>query len=180
MVRSETPRQKNKQSGVHIYTLQKAPTAGHMVVEGSNQLYPNMIHLFRVSFLIPPSTANAKLGYPVMNLLCAPLRLFLNQASLHRFMQIWINGPESLPDLHCEYLQHQFKHKQDSRCIDFETLFVPSRVCFSCLIKILNSSLSSECWFDFMMMNFQTGCGLLVFDSFLYSCYPSNHPSSNP
>lgn len=93
MVRNETPRQKNKQSGVHNYTLQEAPTAGHMVVEGSTQLCPNMIYLSRVSFLIPPSTAIVELGYPVTNLLSAPLRLFLNQASLHRLMQIWINGP---------------------------------------------------------------------------------------
>ena len=67
-----------------------------MIVDESNQLYPNMRHLFRVSLLILPSTVNVERGDSVINLLCSSLRLSLNQTSLDRLIPICINGPESL------------------------------------------------------------------------------------
>ena len=119
MVKNETQNLvkegKIKQSEVQNYTFKKAPTSRDvckiMVVNESNQLYPNMMHLFRVSPLIPPSSANVERGYSVINLLCSSLWSFLNQTSFDRLMRICIIGPESLSDLHCDYLLHQFKHK---------------------------------------------------------------------
>ena len=114
MVRNETrnlvKERKIKQSEVHNYTFEKAPTSGHvykiMVVDESKQLYPNVMHLFRVRILIPPSAANVERGYAVMNLLCSSLRLSLNQTTLERLMRTCINGPESLSHLYCHYLLH--------------------------------------------------------------------------
>ena len=110
------------QSEVYNYTSEKAPTSGHvykiMVVDESKQLYPNVMHLFRVRIFIPPSTANVERGYFVINLLCSSLRLSLNQATLERLMRICMSGPESLSDLYCHYVLHQFKHKRGNRRID--------------------------------------------------------------
>ena len=86
-----------------------------MSVDESKQLYPNMMHLFRNTLLISPSTANDERGYSVINLLCSSL----NHAIFDRLMRIYINGPESLSDLRCDYLLHQFKRKRDEKRIDF-------------------------------------------------------------
>ena len=88
-----------------------------MVVDENNQLYPSMMHLFRVSLLIPPSTANVERAYSVIHLLCSSLRSSFNQASLDR-LQIYISGSEPLSDLHCDYLLQQFKHKRGNKRID--------------------------------------------------------------
>ena len=126
MVKNETrnleKEEKIKQSEVHHYTSEKVPTSSDvykiMVVDENNQLYPTMIHLFRVSLLIPSSTANVERGYSVINLLCSSLRLSFNQTILDRLMRIYISGPESLSDLHCQYLLYHFKHKRGKTRID--------------------------------------------------------------
>ena len=77
MVKNETQnlvKGKIKQSEVHSYIFEKAPTSGDVYkiteVDESNEFYPNVMHLFRVSLLIPATTANAERGYSVINLLC--------------------------------------------------------------------------------------------------------------
>ena len=58
---------KIKHSKVHNYISENVITSGDVyeiiVVDGSNQLYPNMMHLCRVSLFLPPSTANVECGY---------------------------------------------------------------------------------------------------------------------
>ena len=97
---------------LHNYISEKAPTSEDvykvMVVDESNQLFSNMMHLLRVNLLIPPSTVSVERGYSVMNLLYSPIRSSLNEASLDRLMQICINCPKSLSDFHCDYLRYDF------------------------------------------------------------------------
>ena len=77
MVKNETQnlvKGKIKQSKVHSYIFENVPTSGDVYkiteVDESNEFYPNMMHLFRVSLLIPATTANVERGYSVINLLC--------------------------------------------------------------------------------------------------------------
>lgn len=76
------------------------------------------MHLFRISLLIPPSTANVERGFSVMNLLCTPLRSSLSENSLDRLMRICINGPETLSEEQLEELVDDFKKKRDNRRLD--------------------------------------------------------------
>ena len=82
-------RGENKAVRTKYYTSEKAPTSGDvykiMAVDENNQLCHNMMHMFRVSLLIPPSTANVERGYSVINLFSS-LGSSLNQASFDRLM----------------------------------------------------------------------------------------------
>ena len=68
-----------------------------MCKQGCLLHYPNLMRLFCLALLIPPSTSNVEKGFSAMNLLCSPLRT-LNEDSLVRFMPINLNGPAKLDD----------------------------------------------------------------------------------
>ena len=89
-----------------------------IVMDESSPLFRNMMHLYQISLLIPPSTANVERGFSVMNLLCTPLHSSLNKNSLDRFMRICINGQEKLTDGQLEELVDDFKNKRDNRHLD--------------------------------------------------------------
>ena len=89
-----------------------------MGTDGSAQLYKNMFKLFKISLLIPPSTANIERGFSVMNLLCTPIRSSLNDSSIDRLMCICINGPDMLDENDLDKLVDDFKKKRDNRRMD--------------------------------------------------------------
>ena len=104
------------------YIAEHTPTSAdifrNMCMDESLQVYPHLMHLFRISLLIPPSTANVERGFSVMNLLCTPLRSSLSENSLDRLMRICINGPEVLSEEQLEELVDDFKKKRDNRRLD--------------------------------------------------------------
>ena len=97
----------NSPSSVEVYQ--------HMCKEGCLHQFPNIMHLFRLSLLIPPSTANVERGCSAMNLLCSPLRTSLNESNLDRFMRINLNGPKQLSDSVYEHFVDKFKSTHGRR-----------------------------------------------------------------
>ena len=40
--------------------------------------FPKILHLYQLSLLVPPSTANVEQSFSAMNLVCSPLQTSLN------------------------------------------------------------------------------------------------------
>ena len=82
---------------MQLFIYENNPDAANvyqrMCVEGALLRYPNLMRVFRLALLIPPSTSNVERGFSAMNLLCSPLRTSLNQHNLDRFMRISLTGP---------------------------------------------------------------------------------------
>ena len=110
---------KLKQADMHTFISERVPTSPQiykfMAIDGSDRMYPNMMHLFRISMLIPPSTANVERGFSVMNLICSPLRSSLSENSLDNLMRMCLNGPDMLSDSQLQALITLFKNNRDNR-----------------------------------------------------------------
>ena len=104
------------------YLSEHIPTSADvykiMSMDESPKIYKHLMHLYQISLLIPPSTANVERGFSIMNLLCTPLRSSLSETSLDRLMRICINGPETLSEEQLEELVDDFKKMRDNRRLD--------------------------------------------------------------
>ena len=89
-----------------------------LAADGTLKNFPNLVSLFKISLLNPPSTSNVVGGFSVMNLICTPLRSSLSETNLDRFMRICLNGPEKLTDDILEELIEDFKQSRDNRRLD--------------------------------------------------------------
>ena len=69
--------QKLKSSGVNNYLQANKITSTdvykYLAADGTLKDYSNMVLLFKINLLIPPSTSNIECRFLMMNLLCTPL-----------------------------------------------------------------------------------------------------------
>ena len=102
--------------------LSKNPTTAADVyiflrLEGNVDHCNNIMHLFKIALLIPPSTPNVERGFSVMNLLCSPLRSSLSEKSLDRLMRMCLNGPDKLSEYDLEELCESFKSNRGNKAL---------------------------------------------------------------
>ena len=77
--------------------------------------YPEVMQVFKLSLLIPPSTANVERGFSVLNLIHTKQRNRLTVKALDRLMRIVLIGPGKLTESQYEVLVDKYKDMSDRR-----------------------------------------------------------------
>ena len=75
----------------------------------SHDQYPQIMQVFKLSLLVPPSTANVERGFSVLNLVHTKQRNRLAVKSLDRLLRIVLIGPEKLDDDTYEMLINEYR-----------------------------------------------------------------------
>lgn len=78
---------------------------------GNYEQYPEIMQIFKLSLLIPPSTANVERGFSVLNLVHTKQRNRLAVKSLDRILRIALVGPDKLEDDTYEVLINNYREK---------------------------------------------------------------------
>ena len=111
--------QKLKSSGVKNHLQANKITSTdvykYLAADGTLKNYSNMVLLFKISLLIPPSTSNVEQRFLVMNLLCTLLQSSLSKTNLDWFMRMCINELKSFTDAQCEEVLNNFKVMNNNR-----------------------------------------------------------------
>ena len=64
----------------------------------SHEQYPQIMQVFKLSLLVPPSTANVERGFSILNLVHTKQRNRLAVNSLDRLLRLVLVGPQKLDD----------------------------------------------------------------------------------
>ena len=119
--RKKLDKREIKQDGVYIYINKHKPSScdiySVMCKNGSADRFPQIMKLFKLSLLIPPSTSGVECGFSVMNLLVSPLSATLNENNVDRLMRICLDGPDKLSDHQLEQLVDNFRDAAPRRIV---------------------------------------------------------------
>ena len=112
---------KNGKLDVATYILNHAPTSSdvysYLCTQSQALLnFPNVSYLYRLSLLVPPSTANVEQSFSAMNLVCSPWQVSLNISNLDQLMRINSNSVGvNLPDHMLPILLKKFKDGREGQ-----------------------------------------------------------------
>ena len=81
----------------------------------SHEQYPQIIQVFKLSLLVPPSTANVERGFSILNLVHTKQRNRLAVNSLDRLLRLVLVGPQKLDDDTYEVLINKYRDKLPRR-----------------------------------------------------------------
>ena len=97
-------KEKNEKLDIATYIFNHEPTLSdvysYLCIQSQALLsFPNILCLYQLPLLVPPSTANIEWSFSAMNLVCSPLQASLNISNLERLMRINVNSVGvNLPD----------------------------------------------------------------------------------
>ena len=107
------------QNTMEDYLYQHRVTATNVYVtmstKGCMGRVPNIMKLFKLALMIPPSTSGVERGFSVMNLLISPLRTTLNERNVDRLMRICLDGTEKFTENELEEMVDSFKNSAPRR-----------------------------------------------------------------
>ena len=91
------------------------PTDVYKAMSKNTYLHPDFMKLFKLSLLIPPSTANVERGFSVLTMLHTKYCNSLSPNSLDKLMRLVLLGPPTLSDETWEGLVDQYDQRHERR-----------------------------------------------------------------
>ena len=94
---------------------QLLPAHVYKAMSKNTHLYPDFTKLFKLSLLIPPSTANVEIGFSVLTMLHTKYRNSLSPNSLDKLMRLVLLGTPTLSDETWEGLVDRYDQRHERR-----------------------------------------------------------------